>query len=157
MGANHPLGSSADQVPRTDGNSAERRTRGPASHLGLALLSKRPVHPLHFPYLAKQIVVCPTGCWIWGGELSPKGYGIVKVHKRRWNVHRLIYWIVNGPVAADLTVDHLCRIKACVNPKHLEAVTRKENVLRAAPYAHRVNGRFARPPHPPSPAQAPTV
>lgn len=45
-------------------------------------------------------------------------------------VHRVSYQEFNGPILPGLVIDHLCRNKKCVNPKHLEAITSGENVLR---------------------------
>lgn len=73
------------------------------------------------------------GCWLWTGAISQTGYGsfyIGKVDgKYRWNgAHKFSYELANGPT--NLEVDHLCRIRTCVRPDHLEAVTTKENLYR---------------------------
>jgi HNH endonuclease len=75
-----------------------------------------------------------TRCLEWTGYLI-RGYGQFSVGQLNGRtvqarVHRWLYerWV--GPIPKALTIDHLCRNKRCVNPKHLEAVTRAENVLR---------------------------
>lgn len=72
----------------------------------------------------------PDGCWLWTGSLTEKGYGNVKLNKRLVGVHRLAYQWAKGPIPEGLQIDHLCRVRHCVNPDHLEAVTLKVNVLR---------------------------
>jgi HNH endonuclease len=70
-----------------------------------------------------------SGCWIWVGDRSQKGYARIG-RGRAPAVHRLIYRLMRGPIPDGLQLDHLCRVRACVNPNHLELVTRKENILR---------------------------
>lgn len=70
------------------------------------------------------------GCWIWRGSLTSEGYGQVKRDRRNLLVHRLIYERVVGPIPDGRYLDHLCRVRSCCNPEHLEPVTNKENVLR---------------------------
>ena len=69
-------------------------------------------------------------CWIWRGTRNHKGYPHLKVGRIDVRVHRWLYGIAIGPVGDDLTMDHLCRVRACINPDHLEPVTNRENVLR---------------------------
>jgi hypothetical protein len=70
------------------------------------------------------------GCWIWKGPLSAKGYGRVS-HRGVWlGAHRVIYELIKGSVPKDLQLDHLCRVRHCVNPEHLEPVTNRENGAR---------------------------
>jgi hypothetical protein len=67
-----------------------------------------------------------TPCWVWQLKLNRGGYALA----RRRAVHRMSYeeWV--GPIPCGLEIDHLCRVPACVNPEHLEAVTSKENLRR---------------------------
>lgn len=72
-------------------------------------------------------------CVIWLGARNNRGYGSVGVGgKRTALVHRHVYEATVAPIPADMTIDHLCRNKLCVNVEHLEVVTRSENSKRAA-------------------------
>ena len=80
---------------------------------------------------AGKYVVNEGGCWLWvGGRARPNGYGNLSVNNRLVNVHRLSYELRKGPIPDGLTIDHLCRVRLCINPDHLEAVTRAENTRR---------------------------
>jgi hypothetical protein len=77
-----------------------------------------------------------TGCWLWTGSADVRGYGFGRYGERKADgrlrqvgTHRVAYEVVHGPIGS-LQVDHLCRVPACCNPLHLEAVTCKENLLR---------------------------
>lgn len=73
-----------------------------------------------------------NGCWIWQRWLSSDGYGYVKLDGKTQIAHRVAYEHLVAPIPEGMTIDHLCRVKACVNPAHLEPVTSRENVVRAA-------------------------
>jgi hypothetical protein len=91
-------------------------------------------------------------CWIWTGYCGRAGHGQVTLsaEEGRALVHRVTYMAEKGPVPPGLELDHLCRVPACCNPAHLEAVTHAENVRRgrsgdsvrerAAARTHCVNG-----------------
>lgn len=73
----------------------------------------------------------PTGfCWLWKGALKD-GYGSQHSEGKTWQAHRLIYTLLVGPIPEGLDLDHLCRVRHCVNPDHLEPVTRAENLRRS--------------------------
>jgi hypothetical protein len=70
-------------------------------------------------------------CWIWRGGSFRDGYGQFHLYERRKvQAHRYAYQLLVGPIPEGLTLDHLCRNRACVNPSHLEPVSVGENVLR---------------------------
>jgi hypothetical protein len=78
-----------------------------------------------------------TGCWIWQLKLHSQGYARMSVNGRGTYVHRLSYQIWIGPIAEGLQIDHLCRVRSCCNPWHLEAVTPRTNSLRGESVAAR--------------------
>ena len=71
-------------------------------------------------------------CWLWTGALNTGGYGRFTLDGRRQRAHRVAYALLVSPVPDHLELDHLCRVRHCVNPDHLEPVTRRENVIRGA-------------------------
>lgn len=71
-----------------------------------------------------------TGCWEWELTIATNGYGQMRSDGRLRPAHRVIYEQKHGPVAPELDLDHLCRNRRCVNPDHLEPVTRSENNRR---------------------------
>lgn len=72
-------------------------------------------------------VVDDNGCWIWKLRLDKDGYGQISVKNRKRGAHRVSYETFVGEVPEGLVIDHLCRVRACVNPEHLEAVTDEVN------------------------------
>lgn len=74
----------------------------------------------------------PTGfCWLWTGGLNNCGYGQVTFKGRTHSAHRAVWYLLIGPIAKGLQLDHLCHVRNCVNPDHLEPVTKSENMRRA--------------------------
>lgn len=69
-------------------------------------------------------------CWEWTAGLNREGY--VNIHRdgRQQRGHRYFYETLVGPIPPKLDLDHLCRIRKCVNPRHTEPVTRQVNILR---------------------------
>lgn len=74
-----------------------------------------------------------SGCWLWKASLS-NGYGryMIRPSKKSSRAYRVAYEVLVGPVPQGMELDHLCRVRCCCNPSHLEAVTHRENVLRGA-------------------------
>lgn len=72
-----------------------------------------------------------TGCWLWTGNVRRDGYGRISIaHNRQELAHRLFYEQSVGPIPPGLQIDHLCRQRSCVNPRHLEVVTQQINLSR---------------------------
>lgn len=88
--------------------------------------------------ITTRIAPQEDGCWIWKGRINYAGYGQTYWEGRAWYIHRAVWVDVNGPVPDGLDLDHLCRVRSCCNPAHLEPVTRAENVRRGK--LHLVNG-----------------
>lgn len=77
-----------------------------------------------------------TGCWLWTASADENGYGFLHVGSKRdgtnrmARAHRVAFELYRGPVPEGMVLDHLCRIRCCVNPAHLEPVTFGTNILR---------------------------
>lgn len=86
--------------------------------------------------LANLYIVVPNGCWIWAGSRNSDGYGSMTIGsrsdgtRRRTSAHLVSYALFVGPVPQGTEIDHTCRERACVNWRHLEAVTHRVNVTR---------------------------
>ena len=80
-------------------------------------------------------------CWLWLADVNPDGYGRVKIAGRKELAHRVAYLLSRGEILLSLEIDHLCQIKHCVNPDHLEVVTHTENMRRSKPHN---NGRASK-------------
>ncbi len=70
-------------------------------------------------------------CWLWTGGVNHGGYGKFWANGATHAVHRFSYELFRGLIPDGLTIDHLCRVRCCVLPDHLEAVTIQENLLRS--------------------------
>jgi len=89
--------------------------------------------------IARRIEVdAASGCWLWTGAATSDGYGGTRWHGQHVGVHRLTYHLLvdaslpirpGGP-HAGLQLDHLCEVRNCCNPAHLEPVTHAENHRR---------------------------
>lgn len=79
-----------------------------------------------------------SGCWLWVGSLNKGGYGQLGVKKgqfgaatKRPKVAHIIAWeLYRGPIPDGFQLDHLCRVRSCVNPDHLEPVICRTNLAR---------------------------
>lgn len=88
--------------------------------------------------IRSKVTVSASGCWEWPvGSVTQ--YGNIHVDGKCRKAHRVIYEMLVQPIPAGMQIDHLCRVRKCCNPAHLEVVTPSENVLRGVAY----RGRYA--------------
>ncbi len=72
-----------------------------------------------------------SGCWLWIGCIHKvTGYAKKQWHGRTLLAHRWMYEQRIGPIPAGLVIDHVCNVRNCVNPEHLQAITQAQNVQR---------------------------
>ena len=106
--------------------------------------NRKPANP-KIRFMRKVAFDINTGCWLWQGSLDRGGYGLFRtggVDAPRVGPHRYSYeWFI-GPIPDGLELDHLCRVRNCVNPDHLDPVTTRTNALRSprARRTHCANG-----------------
>lgn len=96
--------------------------------------------------LLTRVEIDSNECWIYQGYINKNGYGYITCNpsdgwpSRTATCHSIAYHFLVGPVPPGRELDHLCRVRACCNPEHLEPVTGAENTRRGeAP--HIVLGR----------------
>src|SRR5574343_1010834 len=70
-----------------------------------------------------------TGCWLSCGAMSRDGYGMAIRDGRKSNAHRFVWERIIGAIPSGMVLDHMCRVRSCVNPDHLRVVTPRINVL----------------------------
>lgn len=87
-------------------------------------------HNRNKPIEAYVIPEPNSGCHLWIGGLDRDGYGKKSNLGKMQLAHRLVYEMEHGEIPKGFTLDHLCRIRSCVNPRHMEVVTSRENILR---------------------------
>ena len=89
---------------------------------------------IYLPRFWAKVRIDPQNCWIWTGSANQKGYGqlYLKVNgkHRVIKAHRFAYESFFGPIPEGLELDHLCRVRQCVNPAHLDPITHVENLNR---------------------------
>jgi hypothetical protein len=114
--------------------------------IGRAYRSDCEVGPKKRPAIDRfmeKVIVVDSGCWIWVGTRNARGYGMFRDEFGRMPAaHTFSYRYHVGKLPPGTEPDHLCREHSCVNWRHLEAVTHRENVLRGASFAA-VNARRA--------------
>lgn len=92
-------------------------------------LRQRDTGPDEIRWLNKVSVEAP-GCWLWSSGQQGHGYGAYSYGGKSIAAHIYVYQLLVGPVPRGLELDHLCRVRHCVNPDHLEPVTHLENTVR---------------------------
>lgn len=78
---------------------------------------------------ARMIPEANTGCWLMTSVINC-GYSTIQINGRETLAHRAAYELLKGPIPEGLELHHVCRTKSCINPDHLEVVTRDEHCLR---------------------------
>ena len=111
-------------------------------------MAYRQIHENRWERFKKRITVDPdTGCWNWEKVANYGGYGVSSLHGVRTVAHRAVWQFLRGDIPEGMDLDHLCRNRQCVNPDHLEPVTRSENLTRGFEARGCING------HPYDPAE----
>ena len=88
--------------------------------------------PIELPYhIRRNIEEGANGCWLWTRSKSCDGYGWASLGNKTHQAHRLVYVLLRGEPANGLVLDHLCRVRHCVNPAHMQPVTSHINILRS--------------------------
>lgn len=82
-------------------------------------------------WMRARITPLSNGCWLWNRRIEPNGYGRVYFKGRMYWAHRLVFELLRGSVPEGYELDHLCRVRRCVNPHHLEPVSHTENMRRS--------------------------
>jgi len=106
---------------RMERNPAMTQRRG----IGTALLR------LSDRLLGLSIPEPMSGCWIWTSASGSSGYGHLRVGARTLMAHRVSYETFRSTIPTGLEIDHRCNTKLCINPDHLEPVTKSENQRRS--------------------------
>ena len=78
-------------------------------------------------FMAKVFPEPNSGCWLWDAHVSKDGYGRFGIGRTAHEAHRVSYKLFNGEIPSGMCVDHMCRVRSCVNPNHLRLLTRSEN------------------------------
>lgn len=83
------------------------------------------------PRFHAAVQVHPSGCHLWTRALNSRGYGVFYFDGKNHLAHRVSWVLTHGRwPAAHLKVDHICEVKACVNPHHLRELTNGANIMR---------------------------
>lgn len=98
-----------------------------------------PRHPDAFCRFEANILVDGDGCWLWTASLNNAGYPRFHWNGRSGYAHRFSYEHFHAIIPDGYVVDHKCRVSACVNPNHLQAITVHENSRKDNPNIHKTH------------------
>jgi len=77
-----------------------------------------------------KYIINGAGCHVWKGYLDKDGYGTFLFKRKQRKAHRVAVFFDRGDIPRNLVVDHVCKVRNCVNPEHLRVVTVRENSLQ---------------------------
>lgn len=80
--------------------------------------------------LYKRVTIELSGCWLWHGRINDAGHGVFSFGSKTWLAHRLTYILLKDSIPAAMELNQTCKVRLCVNPEHMQVVTRKENLKR---------------------------
>lgn len=110
--------------------SSEVAVRRPQTLAGAIPAKLQYAHELANSGLLAKVTPGFGGCWLWTATKT-NGYGVVSFGGRLTRAHRVAWELAYGPIPEDRPhIDHLCRVRACIRPDHLEPVTQAENNRR---------------------------
>jgi hypothetical protein len=88
----------------------------------------KPVKEIFLSHIRKD----SSGCWLWTAAIGSGGYARFNLKRKNVSAHRTSYELFKSSIPMGLHLDHLCNVRHCVNPAHLEPVTQKENNRRSS-------------------------
>lgn len=112
-----------------DGCSRPVKRRGWCNTHSARWYRNRSVDVVHVDQFSRYQVDPDTRCWIWQGRINQWGYGQISKRYGTQVAHRAFYMHHVGEIPHGLQLDHLCRVRCCVNPEH-QPVTGSENLRR---------------------------
>jgi len=78
--------------------------------------------------LIEKVDVSPEGCWIWQAAKSRDGYGKFALNRVNSNAHRVAFLLLRGDIPEGYDLHHVCENTLCVNPEHLQPVTKRQHI-----------------------------
>jgi hypothetical protein len=93
--------------------------------------AKRILTKIRFEPAPEHMPEGTSPCWIWTGRIHRDGYGQVKYRGKNHYTHKLVHRLTTRTTPPDgHEYDHLCYVRACCNPAHIEIVSKQENLDR---------------------------